>query len=114
MKGIKGLQFWRGEASHSQLTLRASLHIESSLNMQFRAQFFIVQLFAVALLFSSGGRASPASPADHQLIARKTEISCRTCSMWGARAGDACCSASCIAQDQGFHGGYCDSSKHVL
>src|SRR6266576_1136519 len=41
-EGIKGLQFRRREASHSQLTLRASLHIESSLNMQFRAQFFIV------------------------------------------------------------------------
>ena len=112
MKGIKGLQFWRGEASHSQLTLRASLHIGSSLNMQFRAQFFVVQLFAVALLFSSGGRASPASPADHQLIARKTELSCQACSIWGA--GDACCSASCIAHGQGFHGGYCDSGKHVL
>ncbi|KAF8348810.1 atesin-3 [Amanita rubescens] len=74
--------------------------------MQFRAQLFVVQLLAAALLLSSGVRASPADP---QLIARGPELSCQACDIWGA--GDACCSASCIAHGQGIHGGYCDSHK---
>jgi hypothetical protein len=97
----------RGSTSH-QLTSRAPLHIESSLNMQFRVQTCVAQLFAVALL-SSGAYASPAGT----LAARDTELSCQACGIWGQGPANACCSASCIVKHQGFHGGYCDDRKHM-
>jgi hypothetical protein len=65
--------------------------------MQFRA----LAISAAALLILPS-LAAPAPATD------STELSCQFGSIWGA--GDAACSASCIIQGQGFHGGHCDDS----
>ncbi|KAF9443659.1 hypothetical protein P691DRAFT_764085 [Macrolepiota fuliginosa MF-IS2] len=62
-------------------------------------QFF----FALVALFATAVIASPApSPA--------TETTCQFGSIFGA--GDALCSAHCIAEGD-IHGGHCDSSLHL-
>ncbi|PLN79396.1 hypothetical protein BDW42DRAFT_172993 [Aspergillus taichungensis] len=86
-------------------------------------QFSTIFLSAVAL-FGSISLAAPAPVAEAEaapapapeaeaeaepgvILARS---SCQFGGIWDA--GDAACSASCIAQGEGFHGGYC-SKKSV-
>ncbi|PFH46847.1 hypothetical protein AMATHDRAFT_68946 [Amanita thiersii Skay4041] len=75
--------------------------------MQFTNVF--AQLVAVALVFSSVVQALPQPEVDLEIAARETQTSCQVGDIWGA--GDAACSASCIAQRQGYHGGWCDDHK---
>ncbi|KAJ5229228.1 hypothetical protein N7489_009936 [Penicillium chrysogenum] len=64
-------------------------------------QFSTVFLGAVTL-FGSIAFASPSG----EIHAR---LSCQVGDYFGG--GDAACSASCIAQDQGFHGGHCNDES---
>ncbi|KAG0259556.1 hypothetical protein BGZ95_004643, partial [Linnemannia exigua] len=52
--------------------------------------------------------APAATPAEAEAVPIHLEkrLTCQIGSIFGA--GDAACSASCIAQRQGFHGGHCD------
>ena len=95
------------DTSHSQLALRAPLHIESPLNMQFRPQIIVAHLF-VALLLSTCTHASPTGT----VAVKDAELICQICGIWPG-AGNACCSASCILLHADFQGGYCNDSKHV-
>ncbi|KAF8061709.1 hypothetical protein FPV67DRAFT_1673321 [Lyophyllum atratum] len=65
--------------------------------MQFRATF--AQIAALILLPAALAAPSTAS----------TQLSCQVGGIWGA--SDALCSASCIAQGQGYHGGYCNAQQ---
>ncbi|KAJ5085298.1 hypothetical protein N7532_002656 [Penicillium argentinense] len=64
-------------------------------------QFSTVFLGAVAL-FSSVAFAAPSENL-------RVRSSCQVGDIWGA--GDAACSASCIAQGEGYHGGHCDDNS---
>ncbi|KAF8993305.1 hypothetical protein BDQ17DRAFT_1368513 [Cyathus striatus] len=67
--------------------------------MNFRTLF--IQLTAIALVH--GATAMPS------VLTREAELSCQACEWFGG--SDTCCSASCIAQKKGYHGGYCNDHE---
>ncbi|PLB40486.1 uncharacterized protein BDW47DRAFT_123506 [Aspergillus candidus] len=84
-------------------------------------QFSTIFLSAVALFGSISlaapapvAEAAPAPAPEAEAEAEPGVILARSSCQAGSifDAGDAACSASCIAQGQGFHGGYC-SKKAV-
>ena len=95
-------------ARYKPLASRTPLHIESLLNMQFRPQIFVAQLFAAALFLSSGAHASPTGT----VAVKGAELLCQVCGIWPG-AANACCSASCVLLHADFQGGYCNARKHV-
>ncbi|KAJ7210867.1 atesin-3 [Mycena pura] len=62
-------------------------------------QFLIKTAAALVFALAVQAIATPPTP----------ELSCQACEPFGA--SDACCSASCIAQGKGFHGGFCDDHE---
>jgi len=100
-RGIKSLRFHASQQSihipHPSLLKRNTFTNSSSSTMQFRA----LAISFVALLLLPATQGLPATEA--------TALSCQACEWWGG--ANACCSASCIAKRQGFHGGYCDDHQ---
>ena len=74
-------------------------------------QFRVLATSFVALIALSAIQAAPA-PEPSGAATDATALSCQACEWWGG--ANLCCSASCIGQRQGYHGGYCDSRKTFL
>lgn len=74
-----------------------------------------MQFFVLATAFSAIFAQAFASPVENGSgVDKRSPVekrsSCQVCDIgpWGA--GDACCSASCLAQFGDIHGGHCDDN----
>ncbi|KAK3843722.1 MAG: atesin-3 [Linnemannia gamsii] len=73
-----------------------------------KGSIFTLLAAMVATTVMAAPAAAPAAAVATPVHLEK-RITCQFGNIFGA--GDAACSASCIIQGQGFHGGYCDDHK---